>query len=215
MPDFHFSPRPNRAHEIAWREWSDSAFAEAREQDKPILLGISAVWCHWCHVMDETSYSDPVVIQLVNERFIPIRVDNDQRPDVNRRYNLGGWPTTAFLTPDGELLTCGTYVPPEQMRAYLIQVSEAYRQAKPDILQKIAVVNARAQRYGTRAQHRPRNCQTKSLLMSFATSATTLTRSMAVGGLLPSSPKPMRSNSCSKNTTRPAMNLSSPSSSSH
>ena len=143
MPDFHFSPRPNRAHEIAWREWSDSAFAEAREQDKPILLGISAVWCHWCHVMDETSYSDPVVIQLVNERFIPIRVDNDQRPDVNRRYNLGGWPTTAFLTPDGELLTGGTYVPPEQMRAYLIQVSEAYRQAKPDILQKIAVVNAR------------------------------------------------------------------------
>ncbi|MBI2982976.1 MAG: thioredoxin domain-containing protein, partial [Chloroflexi bacterium] len=100
----HFSPRPNRAHEIHWREWGPDAFRQAKEQDKPILLGISAVWCHWCHVMDETSYSDDEVIRLANERYVPIRVDNDQRPDVNRRYNLGGWPTTAFLSPDGEIL---------------------------------------------------------------------------------------------------------------
>ena len=112
MSDFHFSPRPNRANEIDWRTWGDDAFREAQAADKPVLLAISAVWCHWCHVMDETSYSDPAVIQGVNERYIPIRVDNDERPDVNRRYNMGGWPTTAFLTPDGEILNGATYIPP-------------------------------------------------------------------------------------------------------
>ncbi|MEW5721119.1 MAG: DUF255 domain-containing protein, partial [Chloroflexota bacterium] len=138
MSTFHFSPRPNRAHEITWREWNDAAFADAQQQDKPILLGISAVWCHWCHVMDETSYSDPEVIRLINERFVPIRVDNDQRPDVNRRYNLGGWPTTAFLTPTGELLTGGTYIPPTQMQNFLTQISDLYKNSKQGLLQKIA-----------------------------------------------------------------------------
>ncbi len=93
---FHFSPRPNRAREIAWRPWGKEAFREAAREDKPILLAISAVWCHWCHVMDETSYSDEQVISLINERYVPVRVDNDQRPDVNARYNMGGWPTTAL-----------------------------------------------------------------------------------------------------------------------
>ncbi len=112
MSGFRFSPRPNRASEIKWRSWGDAAFAEARAQNKPVLLAISAVWCHWCHVMDETSYSDPEVIRLINDRYVPVRVDNDQRPDVNRRYNMGGWPTTVFLTPDGEIIHGGTYFAP-------------------------------------------------------------------------------------------------------
>ena len=99
--DFRFSPRPNRAHEIEWRPWGEPAFAEALKLGRPILLSLSAVWCHWCHVMDETSYSDARVIQTVNEHFVPIRVDNDRHPDVNRRYNMGGWPTTAFLAASG------------------------------------------------------------------------------------------------------------------
>ncbi len=143
MSDFHFSPRPNRAGEIHWQAWGARAFEEAVQDDKPILLDISAVWCHWCHVMDETTYSDPEVIRIVNERFIPVRVDTDERPDVNRRYNLGGWPTTAFLAPDGELLTGGTYMPAGQMRSYLTQLSDVYRNSKADILTKIAEVNAR------------------------------------------------------------------------
>src|SRR5512146_3485866 len=130
MATFHFSPRENRANEINWNEWNESTFAEAQRADKPILLGISAVWCHWCHVMDETTYSDPEVIRIVNERFVPVRVDTDERPDVNRRYNLGGWPTTAFLSPEGELLTGGTYMPPDQMRSYLKQVGDAYKNSK-------------------------------------------------------------------------------------
>ncbi|MBV8264603.1 MAG: DUF255 domain-containing protein, partial [Candidatus Eremiobacteraeota bacterium] len=108
MSTLHFSPRANRAAEIHWQQWGDAAFARAAEENKPVLLAISAVWCHWCHVMDETSYSDPAIITQIDERFVPVRVDNDQRPDVNARYNMGGWPTTALLTPEGEVLYGGT-----------------------------------------------------------------------------------------------------------
>ncbi len=135
---FHFSPRPNRAHEIAWQTWSPEAFERAQRDDKPVLLGISAVWCHWCHVMDETSYSDSDVIGLINDRFVAIRVDNDQRPDINARYNMGGWPTTAFLTPAGEMMAGMTYIPPDQMRDVLNQVSTYYKDNKESIEGKIA-----------------------------------------------------------------------------
>jgi len=142
MSGFHFSPRPNRAGEIAWREWGDAAFAEAKAADKPILLAISAVWCHWCHVMDETSYSDGEVIRRINADYIPVRVDNDQRPDVNRRYNLGGWPTTAFLTPDGEILNGGTYIPPEGMRQYAAQIATVWRERKGELLERLREATA-------------------------------------------------------------------------
>ncbi|MCX6362735.1 MAG: DUF255 domain-containing protein [Actinobacteria bacterium] len=124
--DFRFSPRPNRAHDIKWRPWGEPAFAEARELERPILLSLSAVWCHWCHVMDETSYSDPRVIAAINEHFVPIRVDNDRHPDVNRRYNMGGWPTTAFLAASGDPLTGATYMPPDQLLQALERVREFF-----------------------------------------------------------------------------------------
>ena len=135
---FRFSPRPNRAAEIAWRPWGEKAFQEAQVADKPVLLAISAVWCHWCHVMDETSYSDPDVINIINERYVPVRVDNDERPDVNRRYNMGGWPTTAFLTPDGEIVHGGTYVPPDAMRSYLSQVADLWGTQRADLARRVA-----------------------------------------------------------------------------
>ncbi|MBI3521513.1 MAG: thioredoxin domain-containing protein [Chloroflexi bacterium] len=143
---FRFSPRPNRAGEIAWRPWGDEAFAGARGASKPVLLGISAVWCHWCHVMDETSYSDPEVIRLINERYVAIRVDNDERPDVNRRYNMGGWPSTVFLTPDGEIIHGGTYLPPEAMRSYLEQVADLWRDKKDELERRVAEARAHDQR---------------------------------------------------------------------
>jgi len=143
----HFSPRPNRAAEIHWRRWGPQPFEEAKAQGKPVLLGISAVWCHWCHVMDETSYSDDAVIRIINERFVPVRVDNDQRPDVNARYNMGGWPTTVFLTPDGEILHGATYVPPEMFRAMLSQIADFWQDParRLDVGAKIAA----------RAEHGP------------------------------------------------------------
>jgi uncharacterized protein YyaL (SSP411 family) len=140
VSEFRFSPRPNRASEVAWRPWGPEAFTEAKLAQRPVLLAISAVWCHWCHVMDETTYSDPAIIALVNQRYVPVRVDNDQRPDVNRRYNMGGWPSTAFLTPDGEVITGGTYIPPEVMRQYLAEVAELYLARRPEIEQRVAEV---------------------------------------------------------------------------
>ena len=135
---FRFSPRPNRASEIRWREWGEEAFADARARDLPILLAISAVWCHWCHVMDETSYSTPDIIREINDRYVAIRVDNDERPDVNRRYNMGGWPTSAFLTPDGEIMHGGTYIPPDVMYGTLLTITELWREKREDIKQRIA-----------------------------------------------------------------------------
>ena len=125
--DFRFSPRANRAHDIAWRRWGDDAFAEAESSGKPILLSLSAVWCHWCHVMDETTYSNPDVIATINADYVPVRVDNDRRPDINRRYNMGGWPSTGFLTASGEVITGATYVPPHAMLDALQRVTEYHR----------------------------------------------------------------------------------------
>jgi uncharacterized protein YyaL (SSP411 family) len=147
MSEFRFSPRANRAGDIAWMPWGLDAFERARAQDKPILLSISAVWCHWCHVMDETSYSDPGVIAAINERFIPIRVDNDRRPDVNARYNMGGWPTTAFLSPDGSTLTGATYLPPDQMRRALAEIAQFYAENKTVIADRIAQAQSRRADY--------------------------------------------------------------------
>ncbi|MGE5485469.1 MAG: thioredoxin domain-containing protein [Ignavibacteriales bacterium] len=114
------------ADRIQWREWGESALAEARDRGLPVLLAIGATWCHWCHVMDETTYSDPCVISAVNEGFIPVRVDTDRRPDVNRRYNMGGWPTTAFLNPEGAVLTGFTYAPAAEFKRVLDSVSRVY-----------------------------------------------------------------------------------------
>ncbi len=143
MSEFRFSPRPNRAGEIGWMPWGEAAFERAAAEDRPILLSISAVWCHWCHVMDETSYSDQGVIDAINRGYVPVRVDNDRRPDVNARYNMGGWPTTAFLAPDGTTLTGATYLPPEQMRSALEQIASFYSERKDDIAARASETRAR------------------------------------------------------------------------
>ena len=109
---------------IAWRDWNENAFEDAKAEGKPILLTLGATWCHWCHVMDQTSYSDERVIGLVNSRFIPVRVDVDQRPDISLRYNQGGFPSVAFLTGSGEFITGRPYTPPDEMALLLEQVLE-------------------------------------------------------------------------------------------
>ena len=142
MPEFRFSPRSNRAHEIPWSPWDAQAFARAQREGKPILLSISAVWCHWCHVMDETTYSDPAVIAKIADRFVPVRVDNDERPDVNARYNMGGWPTTAFLAGDGTTLTGATYLPPPQMERALDEVANWYAENSQEIAEHVEALRA-------------------------------------------------------------------------
>tara|TARA_B100000408_G_scaffold8199_1_gene6019 strand:+ start:274 stop:2061 length:1788 start_codon:yes stop_codon:yes gene_type:complete len=133
LSEFRFSPNPNRAHLVKWQPWSPAAFTKAQEEDKPVLLSISAVWCYWCHVMDDDTYSDPEVQDLLNEHFVTIRVDNDHRPDINARYNVGGWPTTAFLTGHGGLIGGATYLPPEQLISMITEFSEAYKNDRPTL----------------------------------------------------------------------------------
>jgi uncharacterized protein len=124
-------------NKITWLDWGPDAFDKARSSGKPILLDITGSWCHWCHVMDETSYSDPVIISTIAKSFIPIRVDTDRRPDVNRRYNLGGWPTTAFLDSEGKIITGGTYIPPQQLREVLRSVLDFYSTNKGKVRSRL------------------------------------------------------------------------------
>jgi uncharacterized protein YyaL (SSP411 family) len=104
---------------VQWHAWGEAAFTRAQAEDKPILLDIGAVWCHWCHVMDRESYEDPDMARIINDHFVAVKVDRDERPDVDTRYQAavsaisgqGGWPLTAFLTPDGRPYFGGTYFP--------------------------------------------------------------------------------------------------------
>jgi uncharacterized protein YyaL (SSP411 family) len=113
--------RSARHQPVRWHPWGDAAFARAQAEDKPILLDIGAVWCHWCHVMDRESYENPQIAALINELFVAVKVDRDERPDVDARYQAavsaitgqGGWPLTVFLTPDGRPYFGGTYIPPD------------------------------------------------------------------------------------------------------
>lgn len=132
-----------RESPVDWLEWGAPAFERARREEKPVLLRISAVWCHWCHVMDEKTDADPEVARRINEWFVPVRVDNDERPDVNERYNLGGWPTTAFLTPEGELITGGTYFPAPQFREILQRIHEGWTEHRDELDAEVDRIRAR------------------------------------------------------------------------
>jgi hypothetical protein len=129
---------------VDWHPWSEEAFARAKAEDKPILLDIGAVWCHWCHVLDRESYEDRDTAAMINQLFVAVKVDRDERPDVDARYQQavqalsgqGGWPLTAFLTPDGEVFYGGTYFPPKEalgrpsFRRVLSSVAKYYRDEK-------------------------------------------------------------------------------------
>ena len=136
MTSIRFSPNPNQAHCIEWLPWARSTFERAQAEDKPVLLSITAPWCYWCHVMDETTYSDSDVQSILARGFIAVRVDNDHRPDINARYNVGGWPTTAFLTPHGGLIGGATYLPPDQFLAMLMELESAYKADKPRLYEQ-------------------------------------------------------------------------------
>ncbi|MBZ5649572.1 MAG: thioredoxin domain-containing protein [Acidobacteriia bacterium] len=139
---------------IQWNEWGEEAFATAQRENKPILLDIGAVWCHWCHVMDRESYDDPEVARIVNERFVAVKVDRDERPDIDSRYQVavsaisgqGGWPLTAFLTPDGKPFYGGTYFPPSDnygrpsFKRVLQSIADAYHQKNSDVVEQAQMV---------------------------------------------------------------------------
>ena len=111
---------------VRWREWGPAAFAEARERDCPVLLSLTATWCAPCHEMDRTTYANPRVAAAVHDRFVPVRVDVDRRPRVRERYHAGGFPTTAFLAPDGTLVTSAGALDADAMRDVLDRVAATH-----------------------------------------------------------------------------------------
>ena len=124
---FRFSVRSNRAHLIRWREWGDEAFEEARQQDKPVALFITAFWCGFCQRMDEGALSDDESIALLNAFFVPIRVEESQRPDVDLRYNQNGWPTIAFINPDGDHLFSVNYMDTDPFVNLLVRTVKQFQ----------------------------------------------------------------------------------------
>ena len=132
---------------VEWQEWGEAAFARAAAEDKPILLDIGAVWCHWCHVMDRESYENAETAKLINEHFVAVKVDRDERPDVDTRYQAavsaisgqGGWPLTAFLTPEGKPYFGGTYFPPQDQHGrpgfprVLMTMAEAFYKQRDEV----------------------------------------------------------------------------------
>jgi uncharacterized protein YyaL (SSP411 family) len=141
---------------IHWHEWGSEAFEKAQQQNKPVLLDVGAVWCHWCHVMDRESYEDAEIAQIINDNFIAIKVDRDERPDVDSRYQSavqaisgqGGWPLTAFLTPQGKPYYAGTYFPPHDVqgrpsfRRVLLTLAQAFREKNDQVLESAESVMA-------------------------------------------------------------------------
>ena len=123
---------------IRWAGWGAKAFERAQAEDKLILLDLTAVWCHACHVMDETTYVDPAVVTLLNAEFIPVRVDTDQRPDIAARYEHGGWPTTSVLLPSGEILFQANALTPDAMLEVLRTSDAFYRENKRDMAERVA-----------------------------------------------------------------------------
>jgi uncharacterized protein YyaL (SSP411 family) len=149
---------------VEWYEWGEEAFVRAQAEDKPILLDIGAVWCHWCHVIDRESYEDPQLAALINRLFIPVKVDRDERPDVDARYQAaistisgqGGWPLTGFLLPDGRPFFGGTYFPPDDamgrpgFRRILEAVSAGFHNRRAEVEEaatKLAEAVSRAETF--------------------------------------------------------------------
>jgi uncharacterized protein len=135
---------------VDWHPWGEEAFAKARQENKPVLVSIGYAACHWCHVMERESFEDPEVAALMNERFVNIKVDREERPDVDHTYmdavqamtGSGGWPLNVFLTPEGKPFYGGTYFPPK--RAFnraswseiLQGISNAYREQTAEVVQQ-------------------------------------------------------------------------------
>lgn len=140
--------RQHAHNPVDWYPWGEEAFERAHREDKPILLSIGYAACHWCHVMERECFENEAIAELMNERFVCVKVDREERPDVDAQYMLavqimgqqGGWPLTVFLTPEGVPFYGGTYFPPEDRYGrpgfpkILIALDEYYRTEKADLL---------------------------------------------------------------------------------
>ncbi len=133
---------------VDWWPWSEQAFDEARRRDVPVLLSVGYAACHWCHVMAHESFEDPATAALMNERLVAIKVDREERPDVDAVYmtatqamtGQGGWPMTVFMTPDREPFYCGTYFPQPTFQQLIRGVTEAWTKDRSGVREQAARV---------------------------------------------------------------------------
>jgi uncharacterized protein YyaL (SSP411 family) len=133
---------------VAWWPWSEGAFAEARRRDVPVLISVGYAACHWCHVMAHESFEDEQIAKVMNDNFVAIKVDREERPDVDAVYmtatqamtGQGGWPMTVFATPGGDPFFCGTYFPKVQFGRLLESVARAWREQRDEVLKQGATV---------------------------------------------------------------------------
>ena len=137
-----------------WYPWGEEAFRRAGEEDKPVHVSVGYAACHWCHVMAHESFENPAIARLMNERFINIKVDRQERPDLDDIYQKvvqmkgqgGGWPLTVFVTPQGEPFFGGTYFPPDErygrpgFSQVLLGLSEAWKERRPELLTQVEQV---------------------------------------------------------------------------
>src|SRR5438876_9677100 len=146
--------RQHRDNPVDWQVWGEPAFARAQAEGKPILLSVGYAACHWCHVMAHESFEDEGIARVMNEHFVCVKVDREERPDLDAIYmdavqamtGSGGWPMTVFLTPDGEPFYAGTYFPPEDRHGLpgfprlLLTLAETWRERRDDVLSQSARV---------------------------------------------------------------------------
>jgi uncharacterized protein len=135
---------------VDWWPWGDEAFAEAARRDVPVMLSVGYAACHWCHVMAHESFEDPQTAALLNEHVVAVKVDREERPDVDAVYmtatqamtGQGGWPMTVFMTPAGEPFFCGTYFPRDNFRQLVLNVSRAWRSQRGDVTDRAKQIAA-------------------------------------------------------------------------
>jgi uncharacterized protein YyaL (SSP411 family) len=188
---------------MMWLEWSETAFAAARERDVPVLLFVRAAWCRWCREMERTVFRDPRVDRLVTERFVAVRVDKDRRPDIDARYSKGGWPTIAWLDDAGELLGADNFLEADELVERLELVAETYAKSRQAIRARLARAEAesspagesRRARAAAERSRRRRRCRSRSSSRRLGCSRRRPTPSTAAGAASTSSSTPRRSTS--------------------
>src|SRR5680860_543366 len=154
---------------VEWYPWGDEAFDAARQGDVPVLLSVGYAACHWCHVMAHESFEDPQVAAVMNELFVNVKVDREERPDVDAIYmnavqlmtGAGGWPLTVFLTPDGQPFYGGTYFPPQDRQGMpgfprvLAAIAEAWRERRAQVEKSAAELTSGLERMASPFAQRP------------------------------------------------------------
>ncbi len=186
----------HRHNPVDWYPWSEEAFEAARREDKPIFLSIGYSTCHWCHVMERESFEDEATARLMNEHFVNIKVDREERPDIDSIYmsavqamtRHGGWPMTVFMTPDGAPFYGGTYFPPVPSRGMpsfkqlLVSLADAYENRRDEVMQSAESVRGYLQAATSASAPTTglsKSCSTTRLLPSWDSSTTASAASAA------------------------------------